>query len=143
MKALTIWQPWASMIVAGYKPREFRPWAAPRAIVGQRIVLHAATRPMKAGELRDIINYVSTAEGTLDGIDIRSLDLLERVWRREIELPLACGLGTAVLGTPRIVAHGSQIDGGKPIWAWPMLDIEKWPQPVPAKGAQGFWEWRP
>jgi len=28
MKALTIWQPWASLIMAGYKPYEFRGWPA-------------------------------------------------------------------------------------------------------------------
>ncbi len=139
MKALTTWQPWASLIIEGFKPREFRLWPAPPAIVGQRIVLHAAVRPIKATELRNIMDYACSAQGVADGIDIRAMDLLERVWMRTTELPMAAGLGTALLGTPRIVGTS---DDGKPTWAWPMIDIEKWPEPVPAKGAQGFWEWQ-
>ena len=139
MKALTIWQPWATLIIEGFKPREFRPWAAPPSIVGHRIVLHAAVRPIKATELQAIIEYVCSAAGVADGIDPRAMDLLERAWMRTLDLPLAAGLGTAQLGTPRIVGTS---DGGKSTWAWPMIDVEKWPTPVPAKGAQGFWEWK-
>ena len=44
MKALTIWQPWASLIIAGAKPFEFRGWRPPASLIGQRIVIHAAAR---------------------------------------------------------------------------------------------------
>jgi hypothetical protein len=37
MKAITVWQPWASLIAIGAKPYEFRGWQPPRAIIGQRI----------------------------------------------------------------------------------------------------------
>lgn len=136
MKALTIWQPWASMIVGGWKPYEFRNWAAPRSIVGQRIGIHAAKRPIKTGELRDIMDYACSPAGQFDEIDPACMDLLERVWRREAELPMSAVLGTAVLGAPKIVQENAI--GLR--WAWPMLDIEKFAEPVPAKGAQGFWE---
>lgn len=143
MKALTIWQPWASLMVGGWKPREFRRWAAPTSIVGQRIGIHAAKRPIKAGELREIMDYVCSADGARDGIDPRCMDLLERVWRREAALPMSATLGTATLGAPVIPTHRLPALGEtdpKPIYAWPMLDIEKWDVPVPMKGAQGFWE---
>ena len=51
MKALTIWQPWASLIIAGAKPYEFRGWRAPRALIGQRIVIHAAARKIDRDEV--------------------------------------------------------------------------------------------
>ena len=136
MKALTIWQPWASMIIGGWKPWEFRNWPAPASIVGQRIGIHAAKRPMKTGELRDIMDYVCSAEGVRDGIEPGCMDLLERVWRREVELPMSAILGTALMGRPRCVRT---LDGR---YAWPMLDVDKWATPVPAKGSQGFWEWK-
>lgn len=142
MKALTIWQPWASLIIGGWKPREFRHWSAPAAIVGQRIGVHAAKRPMKDQELRDIMDYVCSADGVRDGIDPRCMDLLERVWRREEELPMSAVLGTALLGTPVVPPHRLPALGeppGRPIYGWPMLDVDKWPEPVPMKGAQGFW----
>jgi len=28
-------------------------------------------------------------------------------------------------------------------WAWPMLDVHALVPPVPARGAQGFWDWAP
>lgn len=140
MKALTIWQPWASMIVHGWKPDEFRNWPAPPSIVGQRIVIHAAARPIRSGELRDIMDYACSPEGQFDRIDPACMDLLERVWLEREALPFAAGLGTATLGKPR--ATSSRDPEGRDRYAWPMLDIERWDAPVPAKGAQGFWEWR-
>lgn len=50
LPALTIWQPWASLIVADAKPWEFRGWAAPKAYRGKRIAIHAGARPPRAGE---------------------------------------------------------------------------------------------
>lgn len=42
MKAITIKQPWASLIVHGIKDIENRTWACPRKYIGQRIFIHAA-----------------------------------------------------------------------------------------------------
>ncbi len=145
MRALTIWQPWATLIIEGWKPREFRPWAAPRAIVGQRIVIHAAKRPMKDVEICNILGYVGSRDGIRDGIQPAARDLMERVWRRETELPMSAGLGTVLLGETRVALHRLPSLGESqphtPIYAWPMLDVVKWPEPIAAKGAQGFWEW--
>ena len=41
MKALTISQPFASMIISGIKWVENRTWSAPSSVVGQRIAIHA------------------------------------------------------------------------------------------------------
>jgi hypothetical protein len=52
MRALTIWQPWASLIVGAppsydehetppQKPIENRPWCPRRGLVGQRVAIHA------------------------------------------------------------------------------------------------------
>ncbi|SRR5579871_1775135 len=55
MKALTIWQPWASLIIIGAKPREFRPRSFLRYIgppkVGERIAIHSAMRPIRRDEV--------------------------------------------------------------------------------------------
>ena len=139
MKALTVYQPWATLIVEGFKPREFRIWPAPQTMVGQRIVIHAAKRPMRAAELRDILTYVTSTDGTRDGIDPRAHDLLEKVWRREVDLPMSAGIGTATLGSSRKVDRAG--DDGEPMFAWPMIDVEKWGAPQPANGARRFWEW--
>jgi hypothetical protein len=44
VKALSLWQPWASLIAVGGKRIETRHWPAPSWLVGQRIAIHAAKR---------------------------------------------------------------------------------------------------
>lgn len=44
MKAISLWQPWASLIACGVKPYETRHWAPPRELIGQRIAIHAAKK---------------------------------------------------------------------------------------------------
>jgi len=44
VKALTLWQPYASLCALGVKTIKTRSWPAPKALIGQRIAIHAATR---------------------------------------------------------------------------------------------------
>lgn len=45
MKAISIWQPWATWIVAGFKTIEVRRHKMFAPLVGQRIAIHATARP--------------------------------------------------------------------------------------------------
>ena len=150
MKALTIWQPWASLIMAGVKPYEFRSWAAPRSLVGQRIAIHAGARPMRAAEIHELLEHLGlprTARGT--GLAVAaSIPILERAWRRPELFPLKHVLGTALLGQPRraceIYPDDFSSDSDRlehSNWAWPLTAIEHLEPPVPARGAQGLWDW--
>lgn len=59
MKALTIWQPWASLIMIGAKPYEFRRWdyrTREPSLEGERTVIHAGARPVKLDEVEDVID---------------------------------------------------------------------------------------
>lgn len=156
MKALTIWQPWASLIIAGAKPYEFRGWRFPASMIGQRIVIHAAKRKIEideAGHLFHLRNFRNCS----DDNKLRWAETClvaehaQAVFNQALErnLPMAAGIGTAVLGEPRL---GTEIaeEFGVPRandstrdqhanWGWPMLDIERWPEPIPMRGFQGFW----
>ena len=44
MKALTLHQPWASLIADGRKAIETRSWPPPRGLIGDRIAIHAGKR---------------------------------------------------------------------------------------------------
>lgn len=161
MKALTLWQPWASLITAGAKPYEFRGWRPPRSIVGQRIVIHAAARKIDraeasalyallAGDRSDPRVAQAVAETCL--VPELAIPVLARAgWDSPVPLPMACGIGTAIVGEPRI---GTEIaeEFGVPSandsdrdqhanWGWPMLEIEAWPQPIFTRGKQGLWNW--
>jgi len=147
VKALTIWQPWASLIVAGAKPYEFREWPAPRWVQGQRIAIHAGARSVRRAELADLLNRLASDIAWTTGLRPEiALPLLERWWRAPQLLPLASVLGTAVLGTPRRSGEitgefGGPKDRPGGNWAWPLTDIRPLEPIVPAKGAQGFWDW--
>lgn len=151
MKALTIWQPWASLIIAGAKPYEFRSWPAPRGVIGQRIAIHAGARPAKKGEIADLIARLRGPEPWTTALRPEALELLERAHTAPGSLVLSCVLGTAVLGQPVLGANvvpefGGQVNDSDrhehSNWAWPLTDIQRFDEPVPAAGAQGVWIWR-
>jgi ASCH domain len=44
VRALSLWQPWASLIALGIKTIETRSWKAPASAIGQPLLIHAAKR---------------------------------------------------------------------------------------------------
>lgn len=51
VKALTFWQPWASLAAEGVKTIETRSWPAPKGLIGQRIAIHAAKKQPTEAEV--------------------------------------------------------------------------------------------
>lgn len=47
MKAITIKQPWASLIIHGFKNIENRTWACPEKYIGHRVLIHASGKPVE------------------------------------------------------------------------------------------------
>lgn len=45
MNAISIKQPWASLIISGQKPVENRTWRPPPGIIGMPLLIHASKRP--------------------------------------------------------------------------------------------------
>lgn len=158
MKALTIWQPWASLIMVGAKPYEFRPKSYLRYIsapaIGERIVIHADARAVKPAEVEDLLLRMNDDGHTTGLIPAIARQVLERcrAAAKYQALPLGCALGTARLGKPRnagalfggAVADSDRaaIDESAYNWAWPLEGIEPFDAPIPTRGAQGFWPWR-
>lgn len=148
MKAFTIWQPWASLIVLGLKPVEYRKWVAPRHIVGQRLVIHAGT-----AKAHNAVRHLLAHDRAIIGSCGPQADIptvrafLERCASNPTLMPLGVGLGTAELGQPaRADVYYNRLGlkiGEDGPWniAWPMLDVQAWDEPVPCRGAQGFWNW--
>lgn len=146
MKAITIWQPWASLIMAGFKPYEFRGWPAPKSLIGQRIVIHAGTRSPRLKEMVELVEDVLA--GRHVALTPGALPLLDAFIGNPNRLPVAAGLGTAVLGTPRLAcdlwpeafkADSDRVEHSN--WAWPLGDIRHFTPIVPTPGRQGFWQW--
>ena len=154
MLALTIWQPWGSLIIAGAKPYEFGGWRTSRSIIGQRVVIHAAARKVDWREVHQLVRLLEAGGRYAAKTCLHpslGLELLRSGMATPATLPIGAGLGTAIIGEPR---NGLEIaeEFGVPRandsdrdehanWGWPMLEIERWAEPIPMRGAQGFWPW--
>lgn len=115
MKALTLHQPWASLIIWGPKRIENRTWHPHKTVLWKRIAIHAGKKLEK-----------STLE-----------QYQSRILPGGLPVPLGAILGTAfVQGS---VTESSDEFFMGPI-GWMLTDIERFRVPIPCPGAQGLWD---
>ena len=89
MKALTIWQPWASLLVSGQKKYETRSWAT--AYRGP-IAIHAAMRPVR--------RTIDALAADRDGSGWNTLERMDSLFLRPgalDQLPTGAIVGKAIL----------------------------------------------
>ena len=132
MRAITLHQPWASLIALGIKRVETRSWIA--GFRGQ-LAIHAAKRPIKRSELEAI------AQHKFNGICLG-----------ELEYPLGsvvavCTLSDCVLMTPKLISQQSPTELAVGDWesgryAWLLSNVQP-TRVIPASGKQGLWDWIP
>ena len=147
MYALTIWQPWASLIQARAKAIEWRGWRYPRSLLGTRIAIHAGARPIRRSEVIELLLAIGDGRAAeMSLVPWLAKPVLERALTPGA-LPLATILCTARLGEPIPAAQyaamagvdSDRVDHAK--WGWPLEDIQDVTPFVPATGHQGFWKW--
>ena len=73
MMAISLWEPWAWLVVHGHKPIETRTWCPPYRLAGKRIAIHAA----KKVPSREVLLYIAKWAGQ-QGIELPSLTNLPR-----------------------------------------------------------------
>jgi hypothetical protein len=132
MKTLSLFQPWAMLVVAGAKRFETRSWRTPhRGLLG----IHAARR--FPAELRLLCSQQP----------IRTL-LAEAGARDWHDLPLGALVGTVELvdctrteELGEIVAADRALGNFEPgRWAWLLRDARRFPGPIPAVGKLRLFE---
>jgi len=159
MRALTLWQPWASLIASGAKTIETRSWRPPEKVIGTRIAIHASTRPWRRSVGNRTLNPIATFHGLVLGKRWQSRELstnFSEVGRRFDALPGGVVLGTVFLDRAVCVEHNdgavawcgteaSEIDPfgdfGAGRWLWHLRDFEAFNPPIRASGSHRFWEW--
>lgn len=155
LKVITLWQPWASMVMIGAKPWEFRSWNYVARGVGvrpgDRIGIHASARPVKLAEVQDLLVRLDDpigSTGLVPGLARPLLQRLEKAHKCRGVVETSALLGTAVIGKPIISAElkpewAALINDSDRLehcnWAWPMTDIRRFREPVMIGGHQGFW----
>jgi hypothetical protein len=127
MQAISIKQPWASLIAHGIKDIENRTWKCPQKYIGQRVLIHAAS---SKPEFRysflqyDIIRRKSQSlifNCTYDGF------------------PKGAIIGSVVI-TDCVQNHPS-VWAEKGCWNWVLKDAVLFDKPVlNVKGKLSFWE---
>jgi hypothetical protein len=139
MKVISIWQPWATLIVHGFKFFETRTWAPPKSVIGQRIGIAATKnvlpKQVKAFNEEEFQFFYQT-------LDLPAFE----------ELPKGYLLGTVILDSfeqvdPEFLdditreerSYGWFVEGG---YAWRLTKPERLEHPIPIKGAQGLFEWK-
>lgn len=154
IKAIVLWQPWASLVMISAKPLEFRSWSYVARGVGvksmDRIGIAAAKRPVRIAEINDLLMRLDDPLCST-GLDAaKARPLLERLaaahkCRGVIEVGAL--LGTVRIGPPQLSAElmpawATLINDSDRLehcnWAWPMVDVRPFDEPVPIRGAQGF-----
>ena len=128
MKAITIKQPWASLIVSGLKDIENRTWNCPKKYLGKRVLIHAAKTSVKEGW------------SALNGMQIEKVSKhKDKLYGDNEDLPKG-----AIIGSVEIVDciqnHPSPW-AEKGVWNWVLANPILFPEPIPAKGKLSFWEY--
>ena len=131
LPAITLWQPWASLIAIGVKPYETRPQPAPQIMCGRRIAIHAAVRKPRLDEITPAIKAAMLAATG------------DEWWFSR--LALGAVVCTAFLHGSKPAQSVTPDDFGDyrvGRWAWVLSDVEKFASPCPAKGQQRYgWPW--
>ncbi len=131
IKALSLWQPWATLIAVGLKKHETRSWSTPYR---GPLAIHAAKRPPD-------MSYEDL------GLSDEMIALLPR------ELPLGVVLCVVQLvdcipthqlvRRPHFTTSTDYLLGdystGRYAWALSLIHVLR--EPAAARGSQGLWDW--
>lgn len=133
MRAITLWQPWATLVAVGAKRFETRSWSTRYR---GPLAIHAAKRKPEFGSL-EFRNLVTRSLDDLGftsdlplGVVVATCELIdafpvEEMWLELKDLPLEDAFGDWSAGR----------------FAWYLTNIKMLEVPIPARGSQGFWEW--
>lgn len=148
MKAITLWQPWASLVAVRAKRYETRSW---KTSYRGPLAIHAAKKPISSilplidaytKQLMEL-NLIAFSEAFALDVDA------DTVFG---DLPLGCVVATCELGDIYPVenvyhrlyelpneSHFGDFSAGR--FAWFLHNVQLVDPPIPAKGAQRLWEW--
>ena len=154
MKALTMYQPWATLIAYGIKNNETKQWPPKLEHMGRRIAIHAGrqaiTNPRHLN--RDTWDAITEIYGPKWMDDIpRGVVVATAVLAAAYRITDRAG-GRLVLAHRDPAAHLEQPeppeiradsygDFRPPRWLWVLEDVEPIDPPVPARGSLGLWDW--
>lgn len=140
MKAITIHQPWATLIALGEKRLETRSWATKYR---GPLAIHAAKRVDNEICLEEPFSTVLAKHGyTADNLPTGAI--VATCQLTECHKVIEDYGKAALIGEELLRISSPEYDFG---WyeigryAWEMTDVQQLSGPIPAKGQQGLWNW--
>lgn len=139
LKTISIWQPWASLLVHNHKFIETRGWPAPKSLIGTTIGI-ASTKTIKPEQRQAVLDDEFARFYTATG-----LPPLE-------ELPHGYLLGTVLLHSCEVITDETMeeiteeeaafgwFSPGR--YAWRVRHPTRYVPPIAVRGSQGIWEHR-
>lgn len=130
MKALSLWQPWASLVVLGLKQYETRSW---KTSYRGTLVIHAGkewNNDLEAQMLSIEYAWGVDLKGALRGVALGTVELVD-IFRTE-----------AVLGK-EVPDYSMESDFGDYTagrYAWKLANPIAFPEPILCAGHQRLWE---
>jgi len=124
MIAISLWQPWASLMSDGRKRIETRHWRGPLDLVGQEIAIHAA----KKVDAEACRQFGYDPKTIVRGAIVSTHKLLGYIQFTE-------------QNRNAIMDRYGNFEVGR--WGWVLPIARKLYDPIPAIGHQGVWYWCP
>ncbi|MBB5547379.1 hypothetical protein [Paraburkholderia fungorum] len=144
MKAISIWQPHATLLLLGPKRYETRGWTVPRTLLGKRVAIHAAKTD---GDLIEIVQYILARKDGIaadEAMDAYVAAIVGAGYRTCGEMPRGCIIGSVILceslAAERAEDHNGFGDFSAGRFAWRVSDSKVLAKPVPFRGMQGFFD---
>lgn len=145
MKALTLWQPWASLVVTGEKQFETRSWkpSPSQLMSGSLLAIHASLKTVKAADLLwddRVRERVERMLGEYEALPLGSvLGIMEFVWAWHAEELMDARAWTSMSDEARTqeLVLGDFSPGR---FAWLLKPVLRFDgKGIPARGRQGIW----
>lgn len=134
MKAITLWQPWATLIAIGAKEHETRSW--PTKYRGMLAIHAAKTFPKEEQELcrfepfkSDLDKSGLVVDGLPRGAIVATANLIDCIKITEEYI-------SKIVGTKEYDYGDYEVDK----YVWILKDVRNI-KAIPAKGKQGLWNW--
>lgn len=142
-RAITVHQPWATLIAQGRKTLEARArptsYRGPLAIHAGLAVHEGAREAVALCEEQGEIPRYTYPAGALVAV----VELVDcRPWRTGTLADLCADLDAqegALFELPATLAEGREALRGKGAWLWVLRDARPLPRPLPCRGQQGLW----
>lgn len=124
MKVLTIKEPWATLIIEGYKKYEFRSW---KTNYRGKILIHAGLTMEKDMSERFKDYNLNCSKGAIIG-EAQLVDciLVDKEFNKKLK-----EIDSIVYGRSNHIEN----------YAWKLESIKKYDKPIPIKGKLGLWNY--